>query len=441
MRILIYSVNFAPELTGIGKYSGEMAAWLSAHGNDVHVVTAPPYYPNWTLQRPNGKVGYTRESWRGVKVWRAPLWVPRRPGGMTRILHLLSFALSSAPLMLRQLFWRPEIVLTVAPAFACAPVGWLTARLCGALAWLHLQDFEVDVALRLGLLRPAWLQGLLLRIERAILHRFDRVSSISNRMVDRLLKKGVHRERTRLFPNWVDTTGVVVSNGKNSFRELLEIDANTIVVLFSGSLTRKQGLMLIPDVAARLSEHNEITFVICGDGVMKSELETATRSMSNVRMLPLQPVERLSELLAMADIHLLPQSPDAADLVMPSKLSGMLASGRPVVATCRTGTEIESIVSHCGIVVPPEDGSATAQAIIELAADFRTRTRLGRCARLWAEDHFEREMVLGEVFGSMVTAVAPFDAALVESSIRVSGLDSAVPPLEPNDAMADDATA
>ncbi len=132
MKILLYSANFAPEPTGIGKYSGEMASWLAAQGHEVRVVAAPPYYPAWKLAEGYAWPPYRREQWQGVSVFRAPLWVPASPGGLARVLHLLTFAAASLPSMLRQAFWRPDVVFTVAPAFVCAPAGWLTARLCGA---------------------------------------------------------------------------------------------------------------------------------------------------------------------------------------------------------------------------------------------------------------------------------------------------------------------
>ena len=133
---------------------------------------------------------------------------------------------------------------------------------------------------------------------------------------------------------------------------------------------------------------------------MKPDLEAAVADLPNVRLLPLQPSERLAELLGMADIHLLPQSPDAADLVLPSKLSGMLASGRPVIATCRPGTEISEILAHCGLVVAPQDSVALARAISTLADDTAMRLELGRRARELAESRFEREAVLGALFGA-----------------------------------------
>jgi colanic acid biosynthesis glycosyl transferase WcaI len=412
MKVLIYSVNFAPEPTGIGKYSGEMAEWLVKEGHCVRVVSAPPYYPAWKVEPQDARPFFRREQWRGVDVWRAPQWVPKSPRGLARVLHLLSFAFMSFPVMMRQVFWRPDLMLAVAPSMLCAPAGLLTAKICGAQSWLHLQDFEVDLAFRMGLLKGKLLKRMVLRMERVILRRFDNVSSISSRMVETLVCKGVHQSRTRYFPNWVDVAAIKPSLNGGMYRAQLGIPASTFVVLFSGSLGGKQGLMVIPEVATMLSGRKEVLFLICGDGVVKPALEAATAKLSNVRFLPLQPVERLGELLTMADVHLLPQSSDAADLVLPSKLSGMLASGRPVIATCREETELSGVVSKCGLVVQPEDAAALAAAICSLVDDPSMKLELGQRARAFAETNFERDAVLRWVFGQIQDQVesVPDDA-------------------------------
>ncbi len=267
----------------------------------------------------------------------------------------------------------------------------------------------MDVAFGMGLLKGKLLQRIALRMERWILRRFDTVSTISRRMLERLLMKGVALERTCYFPNWVDVSRIRALKPRGAYRAELGIDPAAIVVLFSGTLGGKQGLMMIPAAASLLVSRSDIVFVICGDGVMKPQLETATAGLPNVRLLPLQPSERLEELLCTADIHLMPQSPDAADLVLPSKLSGMLASGRPVVATSRTGTEIGEIVSRCGIVVSPQDSRGLAAAINKLADEPDTRRELGKRARHIAETDFERDATLQRVFG-------PLDDGLADAS-------------------------
>jgi putative colanic acid biosynthesis glycosyltransferase WcaI len=410
LRILIYSANFSPEPTGVGKYSGEMAAWLADQGHRVRVIAAPPYYPQWRIAHEYLWPPFRRERWHGIDVWRAPIWVPKSQGGLARTVHLLSFAITSFPLMIFQIGWRPDVVLTVAPAFLCAPAGLLIAGLCGAKSWLHLQDFEIDVAFRMGLLKGKFLQRMALRVERWMLRRFRTVSTISSRMVERLLAKGVAAERTCYFPNWVDVSRIRPAR-KGGYRAELGIAESTVVALFSGTLGGKQGLMVIPAAARLLAVRDDIVFVVCGDGVMKPRLESASAGLANIRLIPLQPSERLQELLSMADIHLMPQSPDAADLVLPSKLSGMLASGRPVIATCRPGTEIGEIVSQCGLVVPPHDSLALANAIAALADQPALRREFGRRARAIAEVRFDREATFKRVFGPLDEPDVADDAA------------------------------
>lgn len=414
MKILLHGINFAPELTGIGKYTGELAAWLAAHGHQVSVVTALPYYPDWKVA-----AGYRNLWTRGtdaVTIFRCPLWVPSQPGGLKRLLHLASFALSSLPVMLRQIFWQPDVVWVVEPALFCAPTAVVVARLCGAKAWLHVQDFEVDAAFDLGLLKGQAVRRWVATAERWLMQRFDVVSTISQRMHQRLLDKGVAPVKAVLAPNWVDVAAITPSGsaGGDAFRAQLGIATDSVVALYSGNMGAKQGLELLADVA-RLCEGDSgknhalalmqkgqytIVFVFCGNGAGRAELVQRCAGLGQVHFLDLQPLERLGDLLAMADIHLLPQRADAADLVMPSKLTGMLASGRPVVATACAGTELAGVVggsngsAACGLVVPPGDAVAFARAVLCLAADTTLRQQLGVAGRAYAVAHLDRDAVL-----------------------------------------------
>ncbi len=395
MRILLYGLNYAPELTGIGKYSGEMAEWLAQRGHEVRVVTTPPYYPEWKVDAPYRWWAYRVE--RGVvRVYRCPLYVPQRPSGLTRLVHLLSFAVSSSPLLLRLAFWRPDVVMTVEPAFFCAPGTLLTAWLTGAASWLHVQDFELDAAFELGFL-PAKgrVHRWALAVERWLLRRFSRVSTISQNMVDRLIAKGVAPERALLFPNWVNVDQIVPETGHNAMRAQLGIGADKIVLLYSGNMGMKQGLELLPELAQRLAGDPRMHFVFCGNGAFRPQLEMLVAGLGNVTLLRLQPLERLSELLSAADIHLLPQRAGAADLVMPSKLTGMLASGRPVIATAVPGTQVALALEGCGIAVEPGNTDQVVEAILFLAASPGTRARMGAAARQHALEHMGRDGVLG----------------------------------------------
>lgn len=407
MRLLILGINYSPELTGVGKYNGEMATWLASRGHNVRVITASPYYPHWKVAEGYSSLLYQRENLEGVHVWRCPLYVPGKPSGFKRILHLASFALSSLPILLRQTGWRPDVVWVVEPPLFCAPQAWLVARLSGGKAWLHIQDFEVDAAFELGLLKGATLKHFVLGLERLLLSSFDHVSTISSKMLERLHVKGVLAAKSGLFPNWVDVAALSEPQllATWNFREVLGIASDAVVALYSGNMGNKQGLEILSQVAALLADQAQIVFVFCGDGVEREELVRECADFTNVRFLNLQPYEKLPALLAMADIHLLPQQSDAADLVMPSKLTGMLASARPVIATAHSNTELATVVSECGLVVPPEHPRAFADAILKLSLDRSLRQTLGDKGLFYARHHLDRDSVLRNFERSLISLV------------------------------------
>lgn len=395
MKLLVYGINFAPELTGIGKYSGEMVAWLAARGHEVRVITAPPYYPEWKVRDGYSSNRYVRENWNGAEIFRTPLWVPKKVSGLRRIVHLASFAAASIPTLIAQWRWKPDIVWMTEPPLFCAPAALAFAGLRSSKAWLHIQDYEVDAAFELGLLKGPRLRGFVTSIERALLRRFDRVSTISQRMLDRAASKGVVPSRLLSFTNWADVDAVRPLTAPSPMRAELGIADDAVVALYSGNMGGKQGLELLAEMAVMLRDEPHIAFVFCGGGSGRADLMARCANLRNVRFIDLQPVERLGDLLGMADVHLLPQRADAADLVMPSKLIGMLSSGRPVLAGARPDTELGQVVATCGAVVPPEDARAFADALLSLASQPELRRELGRKAREVAETVFARDAVLG----------------------------------------------
>jgi colanic acid biosynthesis glycosyl transferase WcaI len=184
------------------------------------------------------------------------------------------------------------------------------------------------------------------------------------------------------FPNWIDLDTVRPLTAPSSYRAELGIPADAVVALYSGNMGGKQGLA---EAARLLADEAGLQFVFCGNGAGKAELVRLTQGLPNVRFLDLQPMARLNDLLGLADIHLLPQRADAADLVMPSKLTGMLASGRAVVATAHADTELGRVLSSCGVLVTPGDAVGFAAAIGNLARDPLRRQELGPAGRGHAE--------------------------------------------------------
>ncbi len=406
MKILVYGINYAPELTGIGKYTAEMAATLTTRGHGLRVVCAPPYYPQWRIGSAYSALRYSRECLDGVELWRAPLWVPKCPRGVRRIIHLASFALASLPVVLAQACWRPDVVMCIAPSLLNAPAAWLVARLSGAHAWVHIQDYEVDAAFQLGILNGSLLKRSALWIERKLLRRFDTVSTISKKMLERAADKDVDRARLVHFPNWADTVAIHPLRQRSMLREAFGISDDAIVVLYSGNMGVKQGLEILATAAGELAGRSDIVFVFCGNGPVRETIEAVCGPMENCRFSDLCPPEELNELLNLADIHVLPQRGDASDLVMPSKLAGMFASGRAVIAMAQPGTELYEVVTPRGVVVAPGDSRALAAAIERLADDPPTRARLGREGRAFAQAVLSRDAVLNEFENALYRRVA-----------------------------------
>ena len=405
MKILIYGINYAPELTGVGKYTAEMAVLLARRGHEVRVVCAPPYYPEWRVAADYVSWRYQHETRDGVTIWRAPLWVPARPSGLKRMLHLASFAVSSLPLLARQMLWRPDAAMLIAPTLMCAPATLALARLAGASTWLHIQDFEVDAAFDLGLLKSSLAARVARWIESTLLRRFDTVSSITPQMSARAVVKGVKPSRVVCLPNWVDVSTIFPLTRASDYRRLLGIPAGQKVVLYSGNMGAKQGIETLADAAASLAARTDLTFVFCGSGAAKESLLQRCAGLTNCVFIPLQPVERLNELLNLADIHVLPQRGDAADLVMPSKLTGMFASGRAVVAMARRGTALYDAVVPRGVIVPPDNVKALAAAITVLASDPERRAALGKAARDYAERALSPESTIGTFEARLATLI------------------------------------
>jgi len=395
LRILIYSLNHAPELTGIGKYNGEMAAWLAARGHQVRVVCAPPYYPQWRVQPGWSAWRYRRETLDGVGLWRCPVWVPARPSGIKRIVHLLSFALSSLPVVLMQWRWHPQVVLVTEPPLFCVPAAWLLARLAAARLWLHVQDFEVDAAEALGLLRHRRLMRAVGAFERWLMRRCDRVSTLTDAMLARLADKGVAGERTVLFPNWIDSAVFAAEDTDiAALRAQWSVAEDDFIVLYAGNMGNKQGLETLLDAAQQLPSDTRIRFWLCGDGGQKQELQRRAAGMPHVRFLPLQQESRFRQLMSLVDVHVLPQQAGAADLVMPSKLLGIFASGRPAVIAAEPGTGLYQVAQGHALLVPAGDAGALQRPIEELCADPAPAEHLARDAWDYAHRHWLRENVL-----------------------------------------------
>lgn len=397
MRVAIVGINYAPELTGIGVYNAGLAEFLAARGFEVDVYTAFPYYPAWRKDADAAGRLYRQERLRGVNVRRHYLYVPRRPGALARMWHELSFVVSASIGYL--LGPTADCTFVVSPPLPLGIPITLLARLKLSKVVFHAQDLQPDAAIELGLLKKGRFSALLLGVERWTYALADRVSSIGRAMLGRIQGKGVPSRKLLLLKNWANDDVVRPLGGRTAYRAQWALE-NRFVVLYSGNLGVKQGLGMLLDCAARMQDRHDVAFVIVGDGGEKTALlqRARTENLHNVQFHPLQPLARLGELLATADLAVIPQKPDFGDIVLPSKLANILASGRPVVAAAPAASELALTLREaaCGLVVQPGDAEALAAAVRQLAEDPRERARLAANGRRFMQASLARESVLAQ---------------------------------------------
>ena len=395
-RILFIGLNYSPEPIGIGPYSAGLAEALVARGHKVTAIVGQPYYPEWRLdERYRGRWKNSVEH--GVEITRCPHYVPGTPTGSRRMAHHLSFASSAyPPARMARREHAPDMVLTVAPSMVAVPVAARMARRAGVPLWLHVQDFEVGAAMATGLIEQgSATAAAAARFEERMLRSAQTVSTISEPMCALAVEKGVEPDRVVEIRNWANHAERVAEGNGDTIRARWGLTGQT-VALYSGNIANKQGLEIVVDAARILQHRRDLSFVICGEGPNRRHLETLAAGAENIQFHDLQPQEAIGDLLKMADIHLLPQTPAAADLVLPSKIGNMLASGRPIVATAAKGTGIARELVDAGVIVPPQDAQAFAWSIDQLSRDPELRARMGRVGRERAAHSWSRAAIVDQ---------------------------------------------
>ncbi|MGL4503078.1 MAG: glycosyltransferase family 4 protein [Planktothrix sp.] len=400
MRILIYSYNYHPEPIGIAPLMTELAEGLVRRGHEVRVVTGMPNYPERRIYQGYQNKLYLTEERNGVVIQRSYIWVRGpKPGLLDRLLLDSSFIVTS----LVQAFngWRPDLIFaTVPPLLVSIPVGlYAGARRCPVI--LNIQDIVSEAALRVKLVNP---NGIVIKtakfVEQLTYEKVNRISVIADGFVNKLVELGIPKDKIVYIPNWVDTNFIKpLSKTNNSFRIKYQLE-NKFVVLYSGNIALTQGLETVIKAAKLLQPIPEISFIIAGEQEALQNLEKVCQEhqAENVILIPLEPREKLPEMLAAADVGLVVQKRQVTAFNLPSKIPVLLASGCAIIGSVPdTGTAKDVILkSGGGIVVPPEDAQSLAQAITNLHKNPAQLESLGQSGRKYAEEHYGIEQALDQ---------------------------------------------
>jgi colanic acid biosynthesis glycosyl transferase WcaI len=370
-KALVIGLNYFPEITGIAKYTSELCEHMQKNNYEVSVVTSFPYYPHWKYTGNDNPYWYKLENISGVKVWRCPLFIPNPEKSLQRILQDISFFFSTFFIVSRLLFKRnrPDILLVISPSFLSGLVGlWYKFWNPSVIMVYHIQDLQLDAAIELGMIKNKWLTTILKRTEKFILTKSDVISTISENMLKKVTSKSYLIKKAILFPNWANTDLLFPCISNETIYTDLNIPKNKKIVLYSGTIGEKQGLEILL-FAAKWAMNNlvDIHFLISSSGPYTEKLQNKSIEMglNNFQFVPLLSTESYNEVLNLAWLHLVIQKDEAADLVMPSKLTSIMAVGGLAIVTAKKETSLYNIINNhdSGWIIEPNNVDALIGAI------------------------------------------------------------------------------
>ncbi len=392
MKILFYTNSFYPDPIGIAYYNTEWVEELRRQGHAVEVLTGMPYYPQWKIaERYQGR-WKVHETYQGIPITRCWLYVPLRQRAWSRFLCELSLMVSS--------FWdlffrRYDLLIAVTPPFGLSLAAGCVARWRQRPFWLHVQDLQVDAGAAVGFLRNPRLLRLLRWLEAWVWRQSTGLTTISEAMRKRMETREP-RLSVSLFPNWVKTQEMIPQPKDSSFRRETGTQGQ-FVVLYSGSLGIHQGLDDLLAAAEQMRNDPQIRFVVVGDGNYRVQLQQQAERAGLRQMvwLPLQPKERLAEMLSSADVGLVMETRQMANLSMPSKILNQMACGRPILAVADEQSLLAQTLraTSGGVVVPPGAPERLVQQLRQLQSAPDRLEQMGQQARTFVQANHDSAAV------------------------------------------------
>ncbi|MEX0768477.1 MAG: glycosyltransferase family 4 protein [Microthrixaceae bacterium] len=387
MNLLILCPHFAPDLAPTGDVMTSIVGALAERGHHIHVITSLPWYRDHAVEPGWGARAWRTERTPWGKITRLHPFptdkanIPARAaafGGFTGLATV-------AALLSRQ---RPDAVMVMSPPLPLGVSGWLTARTRRSPFVFNIQDVFPDVAVELGAITNPRVIAVASWLEKFLYKKSQAVTVLSEDLRVNVVNKlqGNHPERVHVIPNFVDTERIQPAPRENPYRSEFGLTGKT-VVLYAGNVGLSQSLDLLVEAARRNQDSKDLIFVINGGGSALEALQGSAIGLENMRFIPMQPRERLPELLAAGDIHVVPLKRGLAKSSVPSKLYSILAAARPVLASVDSGTEVAETIKRAGAgrSVAPEDLDAFCLALSEMLLDRSALDQMGASGRAFVE--------------------------------------------------------
>lgn len=400
--VIVLCPHFAPDTAPTGTVMTRIVAELVDRGHRVHVVTSLPWYRNHRIE-PGWDGRWVR---RETTSWGSITRVHPFPGEdksnlVRRAIGFVGYSLLAGVQCLRVGGWgrRAEAVIAMSPPLTLGLTGWVASRVRRAPLIFNIQDVFPDAAVETGAITNRHVIAAASWLERISYRAADVVTVLSDDLRDNVAAKlpAATIGKVHVIPNFVDTDAIRPMDRDTPYRRELGLGDAT-VVLYAGNVGFSQSLDLVLLAARSFAvSRPDVVFVINGGGAARPDLEVAAADLPNVRFIDMQPAERLPEVLAAADVHVVPLRAGLAWSSVPSKLYSILAAGRPVLASVDEGTEVARTVEAAGAgrAVPPEDPAAFLSALRDLLADRSTLAAAGASGRAFVEAWVSPDAVAG----------------------------------------------
>ena len=417
MRILLINQHFFPEVASSGQIMTELCADMARDGHTVTVLTGvPSYRPKEQQESADTRPGIlSDDEWQiiagkfltflrkflhskifdldsvfGIYIIRTYVYSPHLREDkwryIQRLLQYLTFFINS--LIIAMFLPRQDVVIYLStPPLLNGLTAYALKLIKGTVNIYNIQDLYPDVAIKLGVLNNKWIISACNFVESFLYRHAAAIVPVGDMMVRVLLQKGADPNKIEVIPNWTDSE-FMRPLGKDTAFSRQHGFVNRFVVMYSGNMGLSQGLEVVLR-CAEITKKENILYILAGGGASRQALIEMAESMKlpNVRFLSYQPRERLPESLSAADIHLITLKKGLSSYSVPSKVYGILASGKPLIASVDEDSEIAFITqqAECGIVVKPEDAHALAEAIIKLYHEPHILVKMGKNGRAYLE--------------------------------------------------------
>jgi len=404
MHILLLSQYFPPEPGAPSARCYEHGrCWVRA-GHDVTVLTTVPNHPTGVIPPEYRGTVFRREEVDGLRIWRTWIYAAANEGFARRMLSYLSFMLSA---VLAASFRRThaDLVMATSPQFFVAVAGYLVSRIKRLPFVLEIRDLWPEAIVAVGAMRrDALAIRLLEKLELFLYRRADLVVTVTESAREDMIARGIPAEKITTIRNGADLSFFSPEPTDRALRQHHGLPEG-FLASYIGTHGMAHGLEKVLETAEQLRDRSRIHFLFVGEGAEKRALQelAASKQLANVTFLPAQPKQSMPRFLAASDACLVPlRQRKLFEGTIPSKIFETMASGRPILL----GVEGEAarIVreADAGLVVPPEDPKALAEAIRALADDPALCRRLGENGVRYAHSECDRSVLAERLLGHLL---------------------------------------